>query len=123
MGYKFITLTFSLILLTYNLAAQETGTLYLKKINGKIGWFESGNAQNNWKYTGEIFDGKPNGNGVLRSPFEEYSGEFKNGRMHGQVTHTYEYENSATRLNGKRGSVSLEKANHGMLKAMIKEGI
>ena len=55
MGYKFITLIFSLLLLTYTLAAQETGTLYLKKVNGKIGWFESGNAQKNWKYTGKIF--------------------------------------------------------------------
>ena len=42
MGYKFITLTFSLLVLTYTLAAQETGTLYLKKVNGKIGWFKSG---------------------------------------------------------------------------------
>ena len=71
MVYKLITLIFSLLLLTYTLAAQETGTLYLKKINGKIGWFGNGNTQNNWKYTGEIFKGKPNGNGVLRSPFEE----------------------------------------------------
>ena len=70
MVYRFITLIFSLILLPYNLAAQETDTLYLKKVNGKIGWFESGNAQKNWKYTGETFDGKPNGNGVLSSPFE-----------------------------------------------------
>ena len=58
MGYKFITLIFSLLLLTYTLAAQETGTLYMKKVNGKIGWFESGNAQKNWKYKGEIFEGK-----------------------------------------------------------------
>ena len=88
MRYKFLTFTFSLLLLTSTLAAQETGILYLKKVNGKIGWFDSGNAQKNWKYTGEIFDGKPNGTGVLSSPFENYSGEFKNGRMHGQVTHT-----------------------------------
>jgi len=90
MGYKLITLTFSLLLLTYPIVAQETGTLYLKKINGKIGWFESGNAQKNWEYTGEIFEGKPNGKGELISPFEKYSGEFHNGKMHGQITHTYE---------------------------------
>ena len=90
MGYKFITLISLLLILTYTLAAQETGTLYLKKVNGNIGWFENGNAQKNWLYKGEIFEGKPNGNGVLSSPFEEYSGEFNNGRMHGQVTHTYE---------------------------------
>ena len=70
MGYKFIAFTFALILLTYTLAAQETGTLYLKKVNGKTGWFESGDSQKNWKYSGEIHDGEPNGNGVLRSPFE-----------------------------------------------------
>ncbi len=54
MRYKFITFTFSLLFLTSTLAAQETGILYLKKVNGKIGWFDSGNAQKNWKYTGEI---------------------------------------------------------------------
>ena len=71
MGYKFITFTFSILLLTYNLAAQETGTLFLKKVNGKIGWFESGNTQKHWEYTGEIFEGKPNGKGTLISPFEK----------------------------------------------------
>ena len=89
MGYKFITLTFSLLLLTYTLAAQETGTLYLKKVNGKIGWFESGDEKKHLKYTGEITAGKPNGTGELSSPSGKYSGEFKNGLMHGQVTHTY----------------------------------
>ena len=90
MGYKFLTLSFLILFLTYPICAQETGTLYLKKIKGKIGWFDSGNAQKNWEYTGEIVNGKPNGNGVLISPFEKYSGEFKDGKMHGQMTHTYE---------------------------------
>ncbi len=90
MGYKFITLSFLILLLTCPIFAQERGTLYLKKINGKIGWFDSGNAQNNWEYTGEIFDGKPNGNGILISPFEKYSGEFRDGKMDGQITHTYD---------------------------------
>ena len=90
MGYNFVTLSFLLLLLTYPICAQENGTLYLKKVNGKIGWFDSGNSQKDWEYTGEIFDGKPNGNGELISPFEKYSGEFKNGKMHGQMTHIYE---------------------------------
>ena len=89
MRYKFITFTFSLLFLTSTLAAQETGILYLKKVNGKIGWFESGDDQKHLKYTGEIFDGKPNGTGELSSSSGKYSGEFKNGLMHGQVTHTY----------------------------------
>ena len=95
MGYKFIAFTFSLILLTYTLAAQETGTLYLKKVNGKIGWFKNGDEKKHLKYTGEIFEGKPNGTGELNSPSRgKYSGEYKNGLMHGQVTHTY--------VNGKK---------------------
>ena len=61
----------------------------MKKVNGKIGWFESGDAKKHLKYTGEIVDGKPNGTGELSSSSEKYSGEFKNGKMHGQVTHTY----------------------------------
>tara|TARA_B100000579_G_scaffold365586_1_gene325020 strand:+ start:384 stop:1346 length:963 start_codon:yes stop_codon:yes gene_type:complete len=90
MGYKFATLSFLLLLLNYTISAQETGTLYLKKVNGKIGWFDSGNAQKNWKYTGDIFEGEPNGNGELTSPFEKYSGEFIKGKMHGQITHSYD---------------------------------
>ena len=89
MRYKFIAFTFSLLLLTSNLAAQEIGILYLKKVNGKIGWFERGDDQKHLKYTGEIFDGKPNGTGELSSSSGKYSGEFKNGLMHGQVIHTY----------------------------------
>ena len=88
MGYKLITLTFTFLLLTYNLVAKETATLFLKKVNGKVGWYESGDAKKHLKYTGEIADGKPNGTGELLSPSGKYSGEFKNGFMHGQVTHT-----------------------------------
>ena len=36
MRYKLITLSFLLLLLTHPIVAQETGTLYLKKVNGKI---------------------------------------------------------------------------------------
>ena len=89
MVYKFLTFIFSLLLLTYTLAAQETGTLYLKKVNGKIGWYKFGDEKKHLKYTGEIADGKPNGTGELSSPSGKYSGEFKKGLMHGQVTHTY----------------------------------
>ena len=33
MGYKLITLIFSLLLMTYTLRAEEETTLYLKKVN------------------------------------------------------------------------------------------
>ena len=114
MRYKFITFIFSLLLLSSTLAAQETGILYLKKVNGKIGWFKSSDEQKHLKYTGEIFDGKPNGTGVLSSPFEKYSGEFKNGRMHGQVTHTYE--------NGKKRVGEFRKGKPWNVKGYDKNG-
>jgi len=114
MGYKFITLTFSLLLLTYTLAAQETGTLYLKKVNGKIGWFKSGDEKKHLKYIGEIADGKPNGSGELYSPSGKYSGEFKNGLMHGQVTHIYK--------NGKKREGEFRKGKPWNVKGYDKNG-
>ena len=94
MIYKFLALISSLIFMSCSLAAKETGTIFLKKVNGKIGWFESGDEKKHLKYTGEIVDGKPNGIGELSSPSGKYYGEFKNGLMHGQVTHKY--------VNGKK---------------------
>ena len=86
---KHILILLSLLILTLPLVAQETGVLYLKKVNGKFGWFESGNEKKDSKYIGEIKNGKPNGIGVLSSTFGKYSGELKNGIQHGQGTYTY----------------------------------
>ena len=114
MLYKIITLTFSLLFLTYSLAAQETGTFYLKKVKGKIGWFKSGDEKKHLKYTGEIANGKPNGNGELSSPSGKYSGEFKNGFMHGQVTHIYK--------NGKKREGEFRKGKPWNVKGYDKNG-
>jgi len=86
---KHILIILSLLFLTFPLVAQETGVLYLKKVNSKYGWFENGNDKKDWKYIGEIKNGKPNGIGVLSSTFGKYSGELKNGMQHGQGTYTY----------------------------------
>ena len=86
---KHILIILSLLFLTFPLVAQETGVLYLKKVNSKFGWFENGNDKKDWKYIGEIKNGKPNGTGVLSSTFGKYSGEVKNGIQHGQGTYTY----------------------------------
>jgi len=75
--------------LTFPLLAQETGVLYLTKVNGKFGWFENSNDIKDWKYEGEIKNGKPNGTGVLEYTLATYSGEVKNGILHGQGTYTY----------------------------------
>jgi len=85
---KHILILLSLLILTSPLVAQETGVLYFK-VNGKFGWFENGNDKKDWKYIGEIKNGKPNGIGVLSSTFGKYSGELKNGMQHGQGTYTY----------------------------------
>ena len=60
---KHILILLSLLILTLPLVAQETGVLYFKKVNGKYGWFENGNDKKDWKYIGEIKNGKPNGTG------------------------------------------------------------
>jgi len=86
---KHILILLSLLILALPLVAQETGVLYFKKVNGKYGWFENGNDKKDWKYIGEIKNGKPNGTGVLGSTFGKYSGEVKNGMKHGQGTYTY----------------------------------
>ena len=78
-----------LFFLTFPLLAQETGVLYLTKVNGKYGWVENSNDIKAWKYEGEIKNGKPNGTGVLKYTFATYSGEVKNGLRHGQGTYKY----------------------------------
>jgi hypothetical protein len=86
---KHLLILLSLLILSLPLLAQETGALYFKKVNGKYGWFENGNDKKDWKYIGEIKNGKPNGTGVLSSTSGKYSGELKNGIKHGQGTYTY----------------------------------
>jgi len=86
---KHILILLSLLILTFPLVAQETGVLYLTKVNGKFGWFENSNDIKDWKYEGEIKNGKPNGTGVLEYTLSTYSGEVKNGMQHGQGTYTY----------------------------------
>jgi len=86
---RHLLIIFSILILSFPLVAQETGVLYLKKVNGKFGWFESGNDKKHWKYIGEIKKGKPHGTGVLSSTFGKYSGEVNNGILHGQGTYTY----------------------------------
>jgi len=86
---KHLLILLSLLILTLPLVAQETGVLYFKKVNGKFGWFENSNDIKDWKYEGEIKNGKPNGTGVLEYNLATYYGEVKNGMQHGQGTYTY----------------------------------
>ena len=57
------------------------GVLYRRLVNGKWGWYKSGNEKKDWKYVGEIEEGIPNGKGTHTwSDGGKYVGEFKNGK-------------------------------------------
>ena len=86
---KFIIITIWILILCFPLCAQNTGILYLNKVDGELIWMNTGNEKKHWKYKGEIKNGKPNGTGVLNSQYGEYVGELKNGMLHGQGTYTY----------------------------------
>ena len=49
-----------------------------------MGWVKNGNDKKDWKFIGEIKNSKPNGTGLLSSPFGKYEGDVKNGMLHGQ---------------------------------------
>ena len=68
---------------------EETGVLFERRVNGKFGWYKGGDEKKDWKYVGEIKNGKPNGHGTLTKPEgSKYVGEFKDGKYHGQGTLT-----------------------------------
>ena len=73
-------------LLIYN---KTEGVLYLRQEFGSMEWFESGDAEKNYKFEGEIVNGRPNGWGIFTYPSGNiYEGNFKDGRFHGQGTFT-----------------------------------
>ena len=71
--------------------------LFLRKVNGKWGWYDEGNEVKDYKYEGIIENGKPNGRGIYSSPNgNQYIGEFKDGKKHGHGTYTYSNGNKYT---------------------------
>ena len=97
-----------LLILTFPLLAKETGVLYLKKVNGKLGWFENGDDKKHWKYEGEIRNGLAHGLGTLTwTDGNKYEGEFKHGKLSGQGTliltsgNKYEGEFKHEKINGQ----------------------
>jgi len=66
------------------------GVLYRRLVNGKWGWYKSGNEKKDGKYVGEIENGVPNGQGTLTKPNGVmYEGEFRDGYRNGQGTYTW----------------------------------
>ena len=86
---RYLLIIYSFITLTNPIFAQNNGILYLKIIKGKYGWYKKSDDKKDWKYSGEIKNGKPNGTGIMLSPFGRYEGEVKNGLLHGQGTYSF----------------------------------
>jgi len=73
--------------------SRNQGVLFLKRENEELKWFEEGDGKvGDGKYSGEIENGLPNGQGTLtESNGEKYEGEWKDGLMHGQGTYNWLY--------------------------------
>ena len=67
--------------------------LFLRKENEEMKWFEEGDEKvGDGKYSGEIENDLPNGQGTLtESNGEKYEGEWKDGLIHGQGTYNWLY--------------------------------
>ena len=66
------------------------GVLFERKVKGKWRWQVIGYKKKNPKYSGEIQNGQPNGQGIIAYPDgDEYQGQLKNGRLYGQGTYTF----------------------------------
>ena len=69
---------------------KQQGILFYRVVNGKWGYFRAGDEKKDFKYLGEIVNGKPNGSGTYTSPGGlKYVGEFKDGIQNGQGVSTY----------------------------------
>ncbi|MBC8258654.1 MAG: molecular chaperone Tir [SAR324 cluster bacterium] len=79
-----IALSFLLIYPTLIVLASESGVLFRRIVNGKLGWHATGNENSDEKYLGEILNSLPNGRGTLIHPSGgTYEGEFKDGLPNG----------------------------------------
>ena len=67
------------------------GVLFYRKVDGKWGWYRDGDEDKDWKYVGEIENGRQNGQGTSTKTdgSKIYVGDWKDGEMHGQGTFTY----------------------------------
>ena len=61
------------------------GILFFRKGKDNFGWFETGDEKKDYKYVGEIENGKPNGWGKFTYPSGYiYEGQYKEGKAHGK---------------------------------------
>ena len=74
----------------FEVEKRQMGILFYRESKyGKWGWYKDGDEKKNYKYVGEIKNGKPNGQGKWTFiDGKNYVGEFRNGNFHGQGTFT-----------------------------------
>ena len=69
---------------------KKEGVLFFRKEFGSLSWFTTGNEEKDYKYEGEIENGKPNGWGKFTYPSGSmHEGEYKEGKYHGHGTFTF----------------------------------
>ena len=80
---------------TFEVEKRQMGILFYR-LNysdskyGEWGWYKDGDEKKNYKYVGEIKNGKPNGQGKWTLPYgNKYEGEWKDGKKHGQGSYTF----------------------------------
>ena len=81
----------------------KKGILYYLKENGEWKWFKTGDDKLDEKYSGEIKNGQPNGEGVLMWPKGIFAGQWKNGIRHGtgKQDEMWSIENDLAKQNGQ----------------------
>ena len=72
------------------------GILFFRKGKDSYGWFETGDEKTDYKYLGEIENGRPSGWGKFIYPSGYvYEGQYKEGKAHGKGSFSFP--------NGKKG--------------------
>jgi len=69
---------------------KKEGVLFFRKEKDNFGWFETGDAKIDYKYVGEIENGKPNGWGKFSYPSGYiFEGQYKEGKAHGKGSFSF----------------------------------
>ena len=80
---------------TFEVEKRQMGILFYRRSyngskNGKWGWYKDGDEKKNYKYVGEIKNGKPNGQGTFTLPDgRKFVGKFKDCKSNGQGILTF----------------------------------
>ncbi len=69
---------------------KKEGILFFRKGKDNFDWFDTGDEKTDYKYSGEIENGKPNGWGKFSYPSGYYyEGHYKEGKAHGKGSFSF----------------------------------